>query len=457
MRHFKLIFLMNPATQQMEWPRDAEPFQEAAELPPSQTTSAAGSPRSQGTAPPLRRPVAQRASSNMDDDVLDYARWISRQARQTTGIDTKLTAISKRTASELRRAEKERGEQALRLSALEEFCFQKFEDRLTESHEEHKKTIEEEVARLRSKIEVEGKRTLEELQGIQDRTQVLEYEALEIGQQLKALTKREDQAHEALRQSKKALDESKIAIDRIEMALTEAVDRSEMHEAVEGLRGMCTSDIVSTKKWAAEKMTANSNEQREKIEDLRGDLLTQRTLIDRQQGDAQRRQEELEVQLADLGSALAVKLHARIASSAKALDERLDEARERIESRLDTAELVLEKIPHWRRESAEMQNGFARLQETLVRDLERSRESVRNEIQSVHLEVMSVNTRVSAIEERLTDPSMETRAVNATRRHQQAALQLDLSSAEVLDALGDAQKDAQKELAQDLKTLSTRS
>merc|ERR1719359_684334 len=138
---------------------------------------------------------------------------------------------------------------------------------------------------------------------------------------------------------------------------------------------MYNADIVSTKKWAQERLTAGSNETREKIEDLRGDLLNQRTLMERQQGDGQRRQEELEVQLADLGSALAVKLHARIASSAKALDERLDETRERIESRLDTTELVLEKIPHWRREAVEMQNGFAKLQEMLSRELERSRES----------------------------------------------------------------------------------
>merc|ERR1712070_887355 len=242
---------------------------------------------------------------------------------------------------------------------------------------------------------------------------------------MKALTRREDQAHEALRESKKALDESRGAIDKIELALAEAVDRSQLHDTVEELREMYTSDIVSTKKWAQERMASNSNEVRERIEDLRGDLLNQRTLMERQQGDGQRRQEELEVQLADLGSALAVKLHARIASSAKALDERLDEARERIESRLDTAELVLEKIPHWRREAAEVQNGFARLQELTSRELERSRESVRTETQSVHLEVMSVNTRVSAIEERLSDPSMESRARYATRQHSRLALQMD--------------------------------
>jgi len=74
-----------------------------------------------------------------------------------------------------------------------------------------------------------------ELQGLQDRTLVLENEAIEFGQQIKALAKREDQAHEALRESKKAIDESKGAIDRIEMALTEAVDKSLLHETVEEL------------------------------------------------------------------------------------------------------------------------------------------------------------------------------------------------------------------------------
>jgi len=202
------------------------------------------------------------------------------------------------------------------------------------------------------------------------------------------------------------------------------------------------------KKWAQDRLTSSSNEMRERIEDLRGDLLNQRTLMERQQGDGQRRQEELEVQLADLGSALAVKLHARIASSAKALDERLDEARERIESRLDTAELVLEKIPHWRREAAEMQNGFARLQEMTTRELERSRESLRSEIQAVHLEVMSVNTRVSAIEERLADPSIDARALHASRHHAKTALALDSFSAM------HSPKDSPKEFTQDLKSMS---
>jgi len=444
----------------MEWPRDAESSQETVELPPSQATSVAGSPRSQATTPPVRRPVPQRAMSAMDDDVLHYARWITHQAKHATGIESKLTAISKRTASELKRAEKERGEHSQRLVALEEFCFQKFEDRIVEAHEASQKTIDEEVARLRNKIEAEGKRTFIELQGIQDRTLVLESDALEFGQQLKALAKKEDQAQQALRESKQALEESRGAIDRIELALADAVDRSYLHDTIEELREMCASDIVSTKKWAQEKMAANNNETREKIEDLRGDLLNQRTLMERQQGDGQRRQEELEVQLADLGSALAVKLHARIASSAKALDERLDEARERIESRLDTAELVLEKIPHWRKEAAEMQNGFARLQEMITRELERSREGLRGEIQSVHLEVMSVNTRVAAIEERLADPSVETRALHASRPQSRLASQIDSSSEENTHAWMVSQKEpaqeARKEFADDLKMLSGR-
>lgn len=445
---------MNPAQQMdsLHLPRETESSQDTVDLPPSAATSVAGSPRSQGTAaPPVRRPVPQRAPSTMDDDLMHYARWITHQAKNATGIESKLTAMTKRTASELRRAEKERGEQSQRLSVLEEFCFQKFEDRITEAHEASQKTIEEEVARLRAKIENEGKRTFIELQGLQDRTLVLENEAIDFGQQMKALSKREDQAQVLIHESKKALEESKIAIDRIELALTEAVDKSYLHETVEDLREMYASDIVSTKKWAQERMTSSSNEMRERIEDLRGDLLNQRTLMERQQGDGQRRQEELEVQLADLGSALAVKLHARIASSAKALDERLDDARERIESRLDTVELVLEKIPHWRREAAEMQNGFARLQEMTSRELERSRESLRSEIQSVHLEVMSVNTRVSAIEERLADPSLESRSLYATRpqsRESRIASQLDSFSEE-------AMMQSSKDLTQDLKSIAT--
>jgi hypothetical protein len=386
----------------------------------------------------------------MDDDVLHYARWISHQAKNATGIESKLTAMTKRTASELRRAEKERGEQSQRLSVLEEFCFQKFEDRIVEAHEASQKTIEEEVARLRNKIEAEGKRTFIELQGIQDRTLVLENEALDFGQQIKALARREDQAQVALNESKKGLEEAKVAIDRIELALTEAVDKSYLHDTVEEIQNMCASDIVNTKKWAQDRLTASSNDMREKIEDLRGDLLNQRTLMERQQGDGQRRQEELEVQLADLGSALAVKLHARIASSAKALDERLDDARERIESRLDTAELVLEKIPHWRREAAEMQNGFARLQEMTSRELERSRESLRSEIQSVHLEVMSVNTRVSAIEERLADPSLESRSIHTMRPHSKMASQLDSFSDRGAEGTHTPMLRSSKDLLQDV-------
>eukprot|EP00931_Biecheleriopsis_adriatica_P010956 TRINITY_DN112016_c0_g1_i1.p1 TRINITY_DN112016_c0_g1~~TRINITY_DN112016_c0_g1_i1.p1 ORF type:complete len:303 (+),score=84.37 TRINITY_DN112016_c0_g1_i1:38-910(+) len=59
----------------------------------------------------------------VDDEVARYARWIISQASVTSNVEQKLTALSRRAAAELRKAEQERSMLASRLELLEGCCW----------------------------------------------------------------------------------------------------------------------------------------------------------------------------------------------------------------------------------------------------------------------------------------------------------------------------------------------
>ncbi|CAE8643308.1 unnamed protein product [Polarella glacialis] len=63
------------------------------------------------------------SSRPVDDEVVRYARWISSQANVASSIEQKLTALSRRAAAELRKAERERSSLAARLGLLEACCW----------------------------------------------------------------------------------------------------------------------------------------------------------------------------------------------------------------------------------------------------------------------------------------------------------------------------------------------
>jgi len=62
------------------------------------------------------------AGEMVDETLARYACWISSQAALASGMEQKLTALSRRTAAEFRKAEQEHLDLAARLSSLEACC-----------------------------------------------------------------------------------------------------------------------------------------------------------------------------------------------------------------------------------------------------------------------------------------------------------------------------------------------
>ncbi|CAE7754118.1 unnamed protein product, partial [Symbiodinium necroappetens] len=58
----------------------------------------------------------------VDETLARYACWISSQAALASGMDQKLTALSRRTAAEFRKAEAEHADLATRIGLLEACC-----------------------------------------------------------------------------------------------------------------------------------------------------------------------------------------------------------------------------------------------------------------------------------------------------------------------------------------------
>lgn len=335
------------------------------------------------------------------------------EASIASEVEQKVSALSRRTAAELRRAERERGDHAGRLEVLEELCRKHLgglEERLVHAREDAVSEVERVSKGIRQRFEIN-------LQAMSEAFQQHSVEAQEQASvQLMALAKRMDADHDTLEDLqawRRKADQRFSAVHENQLAPR---GQGQSEEVVERFEEQLEASISRERKQAHERLRSSCAELTAHLNELRRELMEQRRVVEQSADQLEERREHqranLETQIAELGGALASRLQAKIASTNKALEDQLREVRREIcqsfgalEERSATLEGSDEwlgsQVQLWRRENGELHASLQGLQEMIRRESEQAVEAAREEARTVHLEVMSVDTRVASIEERL--------------------------------------------------------
>jgi len=425
-------------------PPPASPYGSARELVPNATAPATSS-----AAPPpwgaLANPSASAESAGQE-----YQRWLASQgqvqaqaqaqADPTNSVEQKLNYFSRRTATELRRAERERGEHSRRLEALEELCRQRLgslDVRFGQAREEAAADAESAAQKIRARLERDIKQMSEalvqhgmEVQAVQEQT----------ADAIKVLTKRAEAGHEGLEELRKWRREAEKQLgacmegfeDVASRGRVAATSSKAVEEVAERLEEQMEASLARERKQAHERLRSSCAELTAHLNELRRELVEQRRAVERMNEPRQRemrelngmftsRFQDLETQIAELGGALATRLQAKITSTVSALNERVDEAFSKLSEEslghrqsigtledrataLETSDnWMTSQVQLWRKENAGLHSGITGLPDIMKRETDRIMELARDEARTVHLEVMSVDTRLSALEERLAD------------------------------------------------------
>eukprot|EP00929_Paragymnodinium_shiwhaense_P057931 TRINITY_DN29017_c0_g1_i1.p1 TRINITY_DN29017_c0_g1~~TRINITY_DN29017_c0_g1_i1.p1 ORF type:complete len:478 (+),score=129.96 TRINITY_DN29017_c0_g1_i1:89-1522(+) len=298
--------------------------------------------------------LPQRSAAD-DGDVL-LSQWLEAQAAAVTSLEQKLIALSRRTSAELRRAEREKGDQDRRLEILEDLCRQHLgglEDRLVQAQED---------------IAVEAERRL------QSTSEQMQEEA---AASLKALEARVEADHRSLEE----LRSWRRQADSILCIEDGGPSRSGSSSRLIAGRSdaCCREDVVLREelRQVEDRFVALS-------ERLQGDL--KRVRHDVREAQA-RCEDSFSSQLEELGGALASRMQGKLSSTTQDFRQRLDSA-------------------------------FGQLQDFVRRECREAREAASEEARTVHLEVMTVDTRLASLEERGRSSSEQGQgpAVPAARR-----------------------------------------
>jgi len=355
----------------------------------------------------------------MDNEVIRYAQWLSSQASLASSVDQKLTNLSKRTAAELRRAERERGDHTRRLEALEEAMQQYLGGVDVDGrHCGERKGTSLEVERAVKEMRMHFERELECVSEVVQQTCDDARSGHERSSSLiQALTERVDADHEYLgelkgwRRRAEGILEN-VATERNTIEIGHAADR-----LVEQLEARWETVLARDRRDAQERLAESCSELTAHLNELRVELLEQRGAVEQQHERLEiwRREElgaqraGLEAQIEDLGGTIARRLQAKFAAAERSLNQKIDEVRKELDATLGTVndraatvELTAEKagsqVELWREEAA-----AALVKHPSGHVLEVASQAVevaRDEIRTVHLEVMSLDTRIAAIEER---------------------------------------------------------
>jgi len=351
-----------------------------------------------------------------------YSHW-ERTHNMASGVEQKLSALSRRTAAELRRAEKERGEHTRRLEALEELCRQHLGDldeRLQQARDDAAAEVERVSQRSRARIE----------RDLQSMSEALEHHCSESLTQesdtYKALTKRADADHELLedlrawrREAEQRLLPASNGDSSPGKKTLMVASRNDISDSIEE---HVEATLARERKQAHERLRSSCAELTANMNELRRELVEQRHMLEQSTQGLEARRErlriDLETQIAELGGALASRLQAKISSTSKAVEEQVNEVGRNLSSQLSSRLVALEdrsttlegsdewlgsQLQQWRREHQELTNGVQNIQELVRRETEQVLEAAREESRTVHLEVMSIDTRVAGLEERLSD------------------------------------------------------
>lgn len=275
-------------------------------------------------------------------------------------FEEKVCALSRRTAAEIERADRERGEQARRLENLETWC----RERLTnlpagasqERFDGEFRHISETVLQVREALEMLTVRVDSELRGPVSWEAALAQERREVRELLSASCSELTGHLNALREE-----------------LLKQREAADLH--VKHLDGWRHSAAMSLSAGAG-----------------------------------------LEAQVAELGGVLAARLQAKISSVSDIFNEKIEDVRSEFQKALQLAQAASGKVVlsgmDWSGRAPDFSSVAAQLQDLVKKEAEQMLEVARDEVRTVHLEVMSVDTRVAAVEERLRHSSSRPRSVS---------------------------------------------
>lgn len=371
-------------------------------LPPG---SAAAPLRSLQDMTPLLGPHARNAPQ-LDGEVVQYARMLSQQAKQAGTFDQKVTALSRRVASELRKAEREREDHAKRLEVLEVFRMQQIsvaEEQLCQVHDVAASEVERVTQKLRCRLDRDLTQMSEQLEYI--RMEARDARDI-ISSKLQIVSKRIDAEHEGLdalrayrKEAESAMaksqEDSSIAMDALAAARRSAVDvTDQLEERLE-------TAITRERKQGHERLRSSCAELTGYLNRLRSELVQQQSEV-----------KNVGSQISDLGTELGSRLQAKIAATTQTLSDQANAVRIELQAALDvmkervaTSEVSLEQlggyVQTWRQDVAEIHSSTVDFRELVRRECERAIEIAQGDAHTVHLEVMSINTRMAAVEEYL--------------------------------------------------------
>mmetsp|Transcript_29315 Transcript_29315/g.63769 ORF Transcript_29315/g.63769 Transcript_29315/m.63769 type:complete len:430 (-) Transcript_29315:78-1367(-) len=316
------------------------------------------------------------------------------------GVEQKVSALSRRTAGELRRAEKERGDLARRLEALEELCRERLGG------------VEATLGQATEAAALEAQRAAQWFRSQVDRD-------------LKAMSEVLQQHKGELKASQQGLDELRSWREEVQHRLSSSaieVDAGRSRERATDLASSRMEEqldaaLCRERKQAHERLRASCAELTSHLNELRQELVEQRRAAQQGAEKEEARREslraDLETQIAELGRALASRLQGTLAATVKVLDERVDGVAAEVHRSLGaiedrcgslegSSEWLGGQVQLWRRENAALHSGLSSVQELVHREAEQCVEQSRDEARTIHCEVMSIDTRVASIEAMLT-------------------------------------------------------
>lgn len=417
----------------------------------SESTSPSGSPRSLA-APAYQHPstamvgeaspaISRQASSasvaattvssgGVEEEVVKYARWLSSRAGHMDGLDQKLAALSKRSAAEFRRVERDQAEHVRRLEALEELFGSRLEQAIREAAAgEATKAAQQVRTQLEERLQFDFKRVSEDMAQ-------LSAEALrkhkQCSEALEGLAHHIDSSSEGVEkwrrdtdtQVKTLLQESKhleawrrevaawkteaepklvAAAKAINKAAEDDEDNATGPSATEAARveEVCRAGwegaVRRERKAASERLAASCAELTQHLNELREELLEQRAHVSRCSEELKTGKQEaqkgqklrdmwLEAQVSELGAALGVQIDEQLQSAGR--------KREQAAGGPGLATLAAE-VKSLQKDLA---SGVEHLQEFAAKEASRARDVAREEARIVHREVMSLDMRVATLE-----------------------------------------------------------
>lgn len=289
---------------------------------------------------------AEKGGAPIDAELLQYAHWVSTRASVSSSLEQKLAALSRRSVQEHRRAEIERNELARRMEVLEGMCVGTDEaPGLLAVSSQRMEAMQANLDELRFRlggaqppVAEPVERTVERLvlNNVQPALgQMAADVAVAVEQQINGAIEDLTKDVGDLRQSLRRLD-GRQGPGQLSLAdSTEADTRfasASTEQLVAQLRSEWEPALAMERQAAQERLTANCSELTRYLNELREEVIEQRSATERAgkqvhacrqelSRDIAARDSRLEAKLVDLGGQLAARMEDTVAAAARALKE----------------------------------------------------------------------------------------------------------------------------------------